>query len=172
MLCHVRAACTFLLKHKKLTWRSTIGSLTTQGFDTPSEDVSNMVQLSKFHKKKDKHRRTVTYSCRQLSKQSSHIVCPSHSPVASGTSLFGEITLVFTHVFNGRCNKLLYVHWFDKYEVDSESKLIMINKNSLCATSDSNCSVVSPESLSRPFLHVYDCDKLWILNYNVSVSLS
>ena len=137
--------------------------LTTQGFDTPSEDVSNKVQLCKFHKK-DKHRRTVTYSCRQLSKQSSHIVCPSHSPVASGTSLFGEITLVFTHVFNGRCNKLLYVHWFDKYEVDSESKLIMINKNSLCATSDSNCSVVSPESLSIPFLHVYDCT-----NYGFSI---
>ena len=135
-----------------------------------SEQITNSVRPRKHHKVKDSYHRTVMYTCRQNSIHSSHIVCNKRSPTPKETK-FGEITLVFEHFFCSKWNKLLFVSWFDEFELDTESRLIAIELNGqptdMHVPTPNQCSVVSPEMLERPLIHVYDSDKLWILNYNL-----
>ena len=128
--------------------------------DTFLENISKTVRVCSRHKKVDHHNRTITYS----TKRNSHIIC-SHPRESSDDSpniqvSFGDITLVFEHSFNGHSNKLLFVEWFKDFEVDTECNLIHVTDKSIA-----ECTVVSPETVSRPLIHAYEANELWILNY-------
>lgn len=129
--------------------------------------VENDITSQKYIVKTDKHSRQVRYS--PYSPLSKHLSCIVyvHTPDTNQV-IFGDIKALFKHKFNAQINSLACVSWFEKFQKDPSSKLIVVDTSKL----SSHNPITSINTLSKPLIHVYDEEeesKLWILNAPLSI---
>lgn len=129
--------------------------------------VENNITSQKYIVKTDKHGRQVRYS--PYSPLSKHLSCIvyMHTPDTNQV-IFGDIKALFKHKVNAQINSLACVSWFEKFQKDPSSKLIVVDTSKL----SSHNPITSISTLSKPLIHVYDEEeesKLWILNAPLSI---
>ena len=140
------------------------------GESMEGEKAKDIVQREifqcRFHTKCDNHSRVITYSPdNPVSKHSSSIV---YSQIAASNQiLFGKIVKTFMHNFNGRMNRLLYLVWYDCFERDKESNIIVVD-----TSKQYSCNpFISTDDVSKPLVYACDNDnsKLYVLNCPSSI---
>lgn len=121
-----------------------------------SAAVDNVVINQKYVTVKDKHGREVRYSpCSHAARLSSCIVYFE----LNGTYIFGEVNSCFKHDYLGRRTVFARVSCFRTWYKEYSPSLLYVLK-----TEVSHDDVVDVQTLSKPLVHSYEGDKLWILN--------
>ena len=138
-----------------------------EGKDTVQVEERGIVSC-KFHTKCDKHGRVTTYSADNP--VSTHSSCMIYSQTTTSKQvIFGKIVKTFRHNFNGNANSLLHVMWYDCFECEKESKIIVVDTSKRSSFNP----IISINDVSKPL--VYACDnensKLYILSCPPNITM-
>ena len=134
------------LTHLKDYYQSSYG----ESMDGKDDAVENEIVLCKFHTKCDNHGWVVTYSAdNPASKHSSCII-------------YSQLIKTFRHHFNDHVHFLLHVMWYDFFEREKESKIVVVDTSKQSSFNPT----ISIANVSKPLIYACDKDtsKLFVLN--------
>ena len=121
-----------------------------ESMDGKDNMVEREIVLCKFHTKCDNHGRVMYSADNPASKHSSCII---YSQAATSKQvLFGKIIKTFWHLFSDHVHFLLHVMWYDLFEREKESKIIVVDTSKQSSFNP----IISIADVSKPL--IYACE--------------
>ena len=121
--------------------------------------VDNVIIKQKLLTRFDNHGRCIHYSSNiRSSMHSSCIVWKQCSNTRQ--VMFGEIIEMFQHTYSGQKNSLVSVKWFEEHQRDESSNLLFVDT----LHTRKHIEINFLETISRPLVHAYEEEKLWVLS--------